>query len=99
MQIIKSSISFGATKGSGPQTSTQDVSFSGPVTKASAVLTGFVAEFPREDHHFGKLDIFLDTTLLGGKVVRVTARFGLRDWSGNWDDDYDGRVDFAVIAE
>ncbi len=100
MEIRKDTISFGPFSGSGPRNSNKDVTFPGPVTKASAVLTGFVVEFSGgEDHEFGKLDVFLDTALLGGSVVRVTARFGLRDWSDNWDDSYDGRVDFAVIAE
>lgn len=32
-------------------------------------------------------------------VVSVTATFGVRDWSNNWDDDYEGTVYFAVLAE
>lgn len=32
-------------------------------------------------------------------TVRVTATYGLRDWSGNWDDDYEGTVFFAVVGE
>jgi hypothetical protein len=24
---------------------------------------------------------------------------GPRDWSGNWDDQYDGTINFAVVAE
>jgi hypothetical protein len=100
MEIVKDTITFGQTEGSGPQVQTKDVTFPGPVTKVTAVLTGFVAEYSEgDDHHLGKVDVFLDTSLLGGNVVRVTARFGLRDWSGDWDDKYDGRVDFAVIGE
>lgn len=100
MEIRKDVITFGPFSGSGPQTAMKDVTFPAAVTKASAVLTGFVVEFSGgDDHHLGKLDVFLDTSLLGGATVRVTARFGLRDWSGNWDDKYDGRVEFAVIAE
>jgi hypothetical protein len=100
MEILKDFITFGPFSGSGPRTATKDVTFPAAVRKASAVLTGFVVEFSGgDDHHLGKLDVFLDTTMLGGTIVRVTARFGLRDWSGNWDDHYDGRVNFAVIAE
>jgi hypothetical protein len=29
----------------------------------------------------------------------VNVTFGLRDWSGNWDDQYDGQILFSVIAE
>jgi hypothetical protein len=31
--------------------------------------------------------------------VRVRVIYGLRDWSGDWDDDFEGRISFAVIAE
>lgn len=99
MQIVKDSLTFGPFEGA-EQTTHKDISFPTPITKASAVLTGFVVEFSGgDDHHLGKLDVFLDTALLGGSQARVTARFGLRDWSGDWDDKYDGRVDFAVIGE
>jgi hypothetical protein len=29
----------------------------------------------------------------------ISGAIQLRDWSGNWDDDYDGQVFFAVIGE
>ena len=32
-------------------------------------------------------------------TVTVDGTFGLRDWSGNWDDAYDGNIDFVVVAE
>src|SRR5262249_11553034 len=32
-------------------------------------------------------------------TVTVTATLGLRDWSGNWDDNYQGRVDFVVLVD
>jgi len=32
-------------------------------------------------------------------TVSVTVTFGLRDWSGEWDDDYTGFVSFVVVAE
>jgi hypothetical protein len=100
VEIRNDTLAFGPFSGSGPRTAAMDVAFAGPVTKAAAILTGFVVEFSGgDDHHMGKLDIFLQTALKGGNLVGVTARFGLRDWSGNWDDKYDGRVNFAVVAE
>lgn len=100
MEIKKDYLTFGRVKGSGPQTATKDVALSNQATKVAAVLTGFVAEFSGgNDHHLGKLDVFVDATVLTAMSVRVSARFGLRDWSGTWDDEYDGRIDFAVIAE
>jgi hypothetical protein len=32
-------------------------------------------------------------------IIEVRATFGLRDWSGEWDDKYEGVVRFAVVAE
>jgi hypothetical protein len=31
--------------------------------------------------------------------VNLTAIFGLRDWSGDWDDNYEGEVHVTVVAE
>jgi hypothetical protein len=31
--------------------------------------------------------------------VTIQVTYGLRDWSGNWDDQYDGTINFAVIGE
>lgn len=100
MQIVNNSITFGSFEGSGPRTSSTDVSLTGTVTQATAILTGFSASFSSSDgdHHLGNLDIRLSTALTGS-TVRVTATFGLRDWSGTWDDRYEGRVFFAVIGE
>jgi hypothetical protein len=103
MQIRKDSISFNSMDGSGPRSDTKDVIFTNPVTQAEAILTGFNAAFSPsdDDHHLGNLEIRLRAeidTLAPTRVV-VTAVFGLRDWSGEWDDRYEGTVNFAVIGE
>jgi hypothetical protein len=101
MQIANSSISFGRFEGSGPRTSSRDVALAGAVTTASAVLTGFNVQFSSNDgdHHLGNLDVRLSASILSGNTVRVTATFGLRDWSGSWDDKYEGQIFFSVIGE
>jgi hypothetical protein len=95
------SIAFGPLSGSGPRASFTDVVLSAPVTQAVAILTGFnVAYAPADgDHHLGDLDVRLSSSPPAGATVRVTANFGLRDWSGNWDDRFEGTVFFTVIAE
>jgi hypothetical protein len=71
-----------------------------PVTTATAILTGMNVEYSHnDDHHLGNLQVGVSGALLDPTTVRVTATYGLRDWSGNWDDDYDGQVFFAVIGE
>jgi hypothetical protein len=95
------SITFGPLSGSGPRSSFTDVTLSAPVTQAVAILTGFnVSYAPADgDHHLGDLDVRLSTGPPAGATVRVTATYGLRDWSGNWDDRYQGEIFFTVVAE
>jgi len=40
----------------------------------------------------------LDTRIEGTAVI-VRGNYALRDWSGVWDDDYQGIVDIVVLAE
>ena len=80
---------------------TRDVTMDAPVAGATAVLTGFNVQFSSNDgdHHLGNLDVRLSAALLNSTNVRVTATFGLRDWSGSWDDRYEGQIFFAVVGE
>ena len=32
-------------------------------------------------------------------MVHVTGTFGVRDWSGDVDDDYEGNIQFVLLAE
>jgi len=99
MEIRSDSVGFGRARGSGPRTGIKDVGFPRNVTQATAVLTGADFGFsPRDDHHLGMVDLKVDANVLG-TTVRVTATLGVRDWSDNWDDDYEGTVYFAVLAE
>lgn len=101
MEISNSNITFGRFEGSGPRTNTADVTMASAVTSASAILTGFNVQFSSNDgdHHLGNLDVRLATSILSGTSVRVTATFGLRDWSNSWDDRYEGQIFFAVVGE
>lgn len=102
MEIQNSSISFGPFSGSGPRVSPATVTMAAPVTQATAILTGFISQFSdRNDHPLGMLDIQVSvpTGGISGADVTVEVTFGLRDWSGNWDDQYDGQVFFTVIGE
>jgi hypothetical protein len=99
MEVRTGSIAFGRARDVSPRTATQDEAFDRNVSQATAVLTG--AEFgfsPNDDHHLGEVDIKVDSNVLG-TIVRVTATLGVRDWSGDVDDDYEGAVFYAVLAE
>ena len=100
MQIRNSSITFSPHNGSGPVQQTEDIVFTNPITKVATILTGMNVEFSHgNDHHLGNLQVSVNGLILNSTTVRVTATFGLRDWSGDWDDDYDGQILFSVIGE
>src|SRR6185503_7551579 len=102
MQIQNGSQSFPQLSGSGPQLATATVTFPSVVSQATAILTGFIAEFtPRNNRPFGQLDVQVTVPPGGvvGNEVTVNLTFGLRDWSEEWDDPYDGQIFFSVIAE
>jgi hypothetical protein len=100
MDIRVDSLDFSqALSGDGPREASKTIVFPRPVSAAVAGLTGYLAEFSSSnDHHIGKLDMRLSTEVVAD-VVTVTGRLGLRDWSGNWDDPYDGVIDFVVLAD
>ncbi len=102
MEIRNGSVSFNRFKGSGPRTDRTEVIFGGPVTQATAILRGFdVAFSPKDDHHLGKLEVALETEIdpLAPQRVNVDVTYGLRDWSNDWDDNYEGEIRFSVVAE
>jgi hypothetical protein len=99
MELRTTSINFPALRGSGPVTQIANVHFPREVQKAVAGITGYSAGFAGgNDHHLGKLQVQLDTRI-DGDLVEVTGTFGLRDWSGDWDDDYEGNIQVIVVAE
>ena len=100
MIIRNANATFNRFDGSGPRQVTTDVDFGVPLSTAGAILTGFNVSFsPNDgDHHLGNLDVRLDAAIVGN-LVRVTSTFGLRDWSGSWDDKYEGQIFFAVVGD
>ncbi len=100
MDLRSGSLDFSQPlSGSGPRIASATVVFPRTVTSAIAGLSGYAAEYSGgNDHHVGLLEIKLDTSI-NDNTVTVDGRFGLRDWSGNWDDEYDGSIDFVVVAD
>jgi hypothetical protein len=104
MQIKPGSIAFNSFDGSGPRSDFTELNLDAPASQATAILTGFNAAFSPSDgdHHLGNLEVRLSAAFVNAvpsQLVRITAVFGLRDWSNDWDDKYEGTVRFAVIAE
>jgi hypothetical protein len=102
MLIQNASVTFPQVSGQGPQTQSVAVNMGSPVSSAVALLTGFTAEFSNgDDHNLGQLNVSLNVPAgsISGNVVTVEVALGLRDWSGNWDDKYDGSVSFVVVGQ
>jgi hypothetical protein len=84
-----------------------DVGFT--VRAATAVIEAMDVEFAnRNDHHLGRLQVFLSTDVVGGGTnrVQVTVQCELRDWSGgapgdtiDGDDAIKGTVLYSVFIQ
>ncbi|GEM_PF-1098940 len=102
MEIRQQSFNFPALSGSGPQTAEARISFPRSIVRATAGMSGYSATFENhEDHHFGRLTVELSSQVSSDDdtVLVVNGSFGLRDWSGEWDDPYSGNIEFVVLAE
>jgi hypothetical protein len=100
MEVRTGTLTFPSASGIGPHPATQDVLFSAPVRQAVAGLvgTGFGFSQSGGDHHLGLVNVRISTTTLND-VVTVTGTFGVRDWSGEYDDPYEGTIQFILLAE
>lgn len=81
-------------------------SFSRPIRQLFTGLTGYTIGFrqgftltDKNDHPLGRLNVKLENWTFHGPQASVDVLLGLRDWSGDWDDVYEGTVSVAAIAE
>jgi hypothetical protein len=101
MEILTGVFDFGPRSG-GAAAIVHFYTFPRPVAQASAILSGFTAEFAHADHEIGQLAVELSLALIGAgpsRELEVWGVLGLRDWSGNWDDSYSGQMRYCVIVE
>jgi hypothetical protein len=98
-QLREGRIDFPEHRGSGPQTVSTSVRFPRSIGSCVAALTGFECSFVEGEHNLGRILVAVEARKLTDTEVDVVASLGLRDWSGDWDDPYEGHVSFVVIAE
>lgn len=98
MEIRTGSVLFSSLRGAGPRTASQTLVFPRTVLQAAVGLAGYSAGFSGSDHHLGLFSV-VATHLTNANTVTVTVNLGVRDWSGDWDDSYEGTVRFSVLAE
>jgi hypothetical protein len=92
-------LNFDTTTG-GEQVEKATAVFGSKVNRAQAALNGFDVQYDNTDRELKRLKIDVDNSpVINGNTVEVTARYLLRDNSGNIDDPYSGRIDVLVIAD
>lgn len=91
-------MNFPSQKGIGPRTVNENVHFFSNVQDSTAVLTGFQARFTKDDHPLLQLEVDLQSQLPAANQLQVSGTYGLRDSSGNWDDEYDGVIRYAGLG-
>ena len=98
MEIRETTLSFSTNRGSGPQRAQATLVFPRQVTKAVASIRGYQIGYVGYDHHVGRLQVVLETEV-NANVVIVKGRLGCRDWSGSWDDEYNGTIQVSVFVD
>lgn len=97
-EVLGGTLNFPRANGSGPRTLNESVRFRNNVNTSVAALTGFTSRFSTSDHHLLQLEADVDGQSPGPNQMQVSGTYGLRDSSGNWDDDYDGILRYAALG-
>ena len=94
-------IDMGNTKDEAPPVieATSDT-FSSSIITADAAIRSWKLEFTRSDHEVHQIFAEIqDVQLVDNATrVKVSAKMGIRDDSGDWDDVYSGSVTALIIA-
>lgn len=97
LQFNEGWINFPATTGRRQRVS-RSVNIPGTINSYQVVLKGYNVRYDNGDHHILELEIDLDSTR-SGNTITVTGDFVLRDSSGNFDDPYEGWINYVVVAD
>ena len=100
MEFRKSSFNYSTSKEPG-QTAREVLEFSRAVRSVAVGMIGYSATFEGKDHHLGRLTMELNAGIDrdDNTKVNVSGRYALRDWSGEFDDNYSGNLQWVVMAE
>jgi hypothetical protein len=102
MLILQGALSYPSIEDFGPQTAEQVVNLIEPVHTHVALLSGFVLDFFGDDNsddpQLHLLQIDLGSNNLSQYAVEVNGRLGVRDRSGQWDDNYGGTVIYTLVG-
>lgn len=101
MEIRTSSFNFPRSEGDGNQSASQVVTFPREVVEVAVGIIGYSATYEGDDHHVGRLTVEVRASIDGSDAtkVNVAGTFGLRDWSGEFDDPFSGNIQWALLAD
>ena len=77
---------------------TSSVTFDGTINSYQVVMKGYNIRYDDSDHHILELELDLDASR-SGSTINVSGDFVLRDSSGNYDDPYEGWLNYVVLAD
>jgi hypothetical protein len=77
------------------------VEFDTPPTQVAAFLSGFQVRFEEgEDRELGNLEVRLGEPIKNTDTnYSIPVTFGLRDWSGDWDDRHGAEIHITVVGD
>lgn len=76
------------------------VEFDTPPTQVAAFLSGFRVWFSDSDRELGNLEVRLGEPIADTDTrYSIPVTFGLRDWSGDWDDRHAAEIHITVIGD
>lgn len=77
------------------------VEFDTAPAQVTAILTGFRVWFQKPtNRELGLLEVRVGVPIkLTDTQFEIPVTFGLRDWSGEWDDEHGAEVHVAVIGD
>lgn len=81
------------------QTLNGQATFNTNVKLADAAIKGFNIQFVGSDHNFYLGEVNVREVKFSGNLVKFIVDLGLRDFSGDWDNNYSGWVNVLVTAD
>lgn len=97
LEFRTADIVFDESKGK-DQTERGTVLFATKVLAAEAAIKGFYLSYTNDDHELRYEKVEVTNVKQEGPQVSFDVTIGLRDWSGEYDDPYEGKVTVLVTA-
>ena len=98
LDFVSMGFDFGPITGSTQRVS-HPLEFAEEVSRVGIALSAFSVQFDNADHELHLLQFDTDYKIIEETKVIVTVNFLLRDYSGNIDDSYSGKIWLNVFYD